>query len=135
MVCEINTSFEEYFQNYYQQAFRYTMKKVGNVCAAEDITMDAFVACYRRFDTFDSKKAKFATWLYVVLNNRIKNYYRAQRDMDNLDNHSELSQGCDDEMIQSVYLSEMRSALADALETVNDIQKQIVIKKYFKGKR
>ena len=37
---EKKVSFEEYFQTYYQQAFRYTVKKVSNISIAEDITMD-----------------------------------------------------------------------------------------------
>ena len=88
---ESKLSFEEYFQAYYQQAFRYTMKKVSNLSTAEDITMDTFVACYRRFEFFDPQKAKFATWLYVSLNNRIKNYYRDHKDIDCLDDHSDIA--------------------------------------------
>lgn len=124
-------TFEEYFHKYYQQAFRYTMKKVSNIDTAEDITMDTFVACYKSFEAFDPQKAKFATWLYVALNNRIKNYYRDKKDFDCLDDHNDIADSQEDEMLQSIYLSEMRSALATALETLNDIQRQIVIKKYF----
>ena len=131
MNIETKLSFEEYFQAYYQQAFRYTMKKVSNLSIAEDITMDTFVACYHKFETFDPQKAKFATWLYVALNNRIKNYYRDKKDYDCLDDHNDIAGSQEDEMLQSIYLSEMRSALATALETLNDIQRQIVIKKYF----
>lgn len=130
---EIKLSFEEYFNSYYQQAFRYTLKKVSDTSVAEDITMDTFVACYRRFDSFDPQKAKFATWLYVALNNRIKNHFRDQKDTDSLDDHMDIADSQEDEMLQSIYLSEMRSALACAIETLNDIQKQIVIKKYFRN--
>ena len=67
MKDEIKLSFEEYFHSYYQQAFRYTFKKVSNISIAEDITMDTFVACYRSFDSFDPRKAKFATWFQQEL--------------------------------------------------------------------
>lgn len=136
-VCDMNDdiklSFEEYFNSYYQQAFRYTLNKVSDTSTAEDITMDTFVGCYRRFDSFDPQKAKFATWLYVALNNRIKNYFRDQKEFDNLDDHSDIVDSQDDEMYRSIYLSEMRSALACAIETLNEIQRQIVIKKYFRN--
>lgn len=130
---EMQAEFEEYFQTYYQQAFRYTLKKVSNSSIAEDITMDTFVACYRQFESFDPRKAKFATWLYVALNNRIKNYYRDQKDVDNLEDHEDAVDLAEDEIFQSIYLSEMRLALARAMETLNETQKQIVIKKYFKN--
>ena len=57
----------------------------------------------------------------------------AEKDNDSLEDHCELAVEHDDDMIKSIYLSEMRSALAFALETLNDTQKQIVIKKYFNG--
>ena len=133
MDCGMKLSFEEYFNSYYQQAFRYTLKKVFNVSIAEDITMDTFVACYRGFEAFDPEKAKFATWLYVALNNRIKNYYRAQKDIDSLDDQINVASSQEDEIARSIYLSEMRSVLACALETLNETQKQIVIKKYFRN--
>lgn len=130
---EVNASFEEYFQTYYQQAFRYTLKKVPNVDIAEDITMDTFVACYRRFESFDPQKAKFATWLYVALNNRIKNYYRDQKGNDSLDDQVDVAGSQEDEFFQSIYISEMRSALARAMNTLNETQRQIVIKRYFRN--
>lgn len=133
MSGETKVTFEEYFQTYYHQAFRYTLKKVFNTSAAEDITMDTFVACYQRFESFDPQKAKFATWLYVALNNRIKNYYRDQKDIDSLDDQVDVAGSQEDEIFQSIYFSEMRSALACAIETLNETQKQIVIKKYFRN--
>lgn len=133
MSGETKASFEEYFQTYYQQAFRYTVKKVSNISIAEDITMDTFVACYKRFDSFDPQKAKFATWLYVALNNRIKNYYRDQKDVDSLDEQKNVACSQEEEIFQSIYLSEMRAALALAMETLNETQKQIVVKKYFRN--
>lgn len=126
-------TFEEYFQAYYQQAFKHAMKKVANVDVAEDITMDTFVSCYKNFESFDPRKAKFATWLYVSLNNRIKNYYRDRKEYACLDDHDDIANSQEEEMLQSIYLSEMRSALALAMETLNETQKQIVIKKYFRN--
>lgn len=130
---DIKLSFEEYFNSYYQQAFRYTLKKVSNISIAEDITMDTFVACYRKFESFDPQRAKFATWLYVAINNRIKNYYRDQKEIDSLDDQVNVAGAQEDEIFRSIYLSEMRSAFACALETLNETQKQIVIKKYFRN--
>lgn len=130
---EIKLAFEEYFQAYYQQAFRYTLKKVPNVSTAEDIVMATFVSCYRRFEYFDPQKAKFATWLYVALNNRIKNYYRDQKALDSIGDKDDIASSQEDEMYRSIYLSEMRLALACAIETLNETQKQVVIKKYFRN--
>ena len=132
MNSELKASFEEYFQTYYQQAFKYAFKKVSDISIAEDITMDAFVACFNKFDSFDPQKASFATWLYVVLNNKIKNYYRGQKNEESIEDIGDIISAQEDEMIQSIHLSEMRTALALAIESLSNTQKQIVISKYFR---
>lgn len=128
-----NMEFENYFCRYYNQAFKFSLKKVSNPQIAEDLTMDAFVSCYQKFDDFDRQKASFATWLYVVLNNKIKNYYRDHKTIIDIDECSDLLNSQDDEMIQAMYICEMRNALALAMETLNETQKQIVVKKYFRN--
>lgn len=131
---EEKLAFESYFKTYYQQAFKYTVKKVSDVQAAEDLVMDAFVSCHQKFDEFDPERAKFATWLYVILNNKIKNYYRDKKEYESLDDYPELITGEENELASAVYIGDMRKVLADALQQLNETQRKIVILKYFKGK-
>ncbi len=124
--------FEEYFNSIYPQALKYTTRKVGNHTDAEDLTMDAFMSCYKHFDEFDETRATFSTWLYTALNNRIKNYYRDHRIMDDIDDTDVPVESFEDELLEAYELAELRNYLADALESLNDIQRDIVIMKYFK---
>ena len=68
--------FESYYTKYYNQIFVYVAKKINDDVQAEDITMDAFLSCYQHFDDFNPEKASFATWIYFIANNKIKNYFR-----------------------------------------------------------
>ena len=134
MVIEKN-SFEYYYNSLYNQAYGYILKKVIDRYTAEDILMDAFLSCYQKFDQFDPQKASFQTWLYVVINNKLKNYYRDRKEYDNIDDCMEYSDTFEDEFIAAESFADMRTALANALETLPEPQKTIVIMKYFKNKQ
>lgn len=125
--------FRVYYETYYMQALKYTVKKVSNIPVAEDLVMETFVSCFKRFDEFDSGRAKFSTWLYVALNNRIKNYYRDNKVYDSIDEHLELA-GEEDELLQIVQVNIMRKNLYDALKTLPELQRKMIILKFFKGK-
>ncbi len=127
-------AFEAYFDMYYQQAFKYTVKKISNFDLAEDLVMDSFSRCYQNFEKFDPNRAKFVTWFYVVLNNNIKNFYRDHKDHELLENHLELSVQVGDEMLETLYITELRDLLAKALKELPDLQRKIIILKYFKNK-
>lgn len=124
-----NDVFEKYFREHYRHVVGYIHKKINNLQEAEDIAMDCFTACYYRLDTFDESKASFATWLYAVVNNRIKNYYRDIKETDLLP--EDLAEDMESDWVQAEYLSQMRRELADALKGLPELQRKIVIYKYF----
>lgn len=128
------TTFEEYYERYYSQVYKYILKKILDVSLAEDLAMDAFVSCYQRFDDFDETKASFGTWIYVIVNNKLKNYYRDRKIAEELNESAELLVHFEDELIASEYLSAMRNELAGALNSLPEVQRSIVIHKYFDNK-
>lgn len=124
-------TFERYFSEYYQQVFRYLLKKVSSPQTAEDLAMDAFAACWRRFGGFDAQKASFATWLYVAVNNRLKNYYRDRKLWEELEETSGVLEDFEDSLVAAACLDGMREALAGALESLPPLQREIVVQRYF----
>lgn len=128
-------TFESYYEQYYRQVYLYIAKKINNIHDAEDIAMDAFASCYEKFDSFDPERASFQTWLYVIVNNKLKNHYRDSRSFVDLDDPEQYEEPCvegfEDEMVAAEYLGEMRNELAAALEMLNDTQKTIVVESYF----
>ena len=134
-MIEVKLSFEQYFSKYYQQAFKYTITKVFNPETAEDITMDAFVSCYQNFDNFDISKASFATWLYVVLNNKIKNYYRDKKTTEPIDDHTELSDSFENDIVEAIHLAEMKKILEKSLLMLDAQEQELIRLKYFDGEK
>lgn len=127
-------SFEECFRAHYDKALRFVRKRVTDWQAAEDIVMDAFIACYEKYDSFDPERARFATWLYVVLKNKLKNYYRDNKLHEDLDDCEEAVGGFEDNLLAAETLHGFRQELARAMEELPETQKKIVQYKYFQNK-
>lgn len=127
-------SFEEYFNRYYPQVQKYILKKVSDIQTAEDLAMSSFASCWEKFSSFDPAKASFQTWLYVIVNNKLKNYYRDKKVFVDIDDIDESFDGFEDELTTAEYMGYLRNHLADALESLSEIQRSIVIQKYYQNK-
>lgn len=99
---------------------------------AEDLTMDVFCTVWDKFEVFDESKASFQTWLYVIVNNKLKNYYRDRKVNVELDESIAIEDNQADEIVEAIQLQDMRDQLYTALEELNETQRKIVIYKYFK---
>lgn len=123
-------NFEQFYTAYYARVLRYVRKRVRNAQDAEDLVCDTFLYCYDHFDTYDEQKANLATWLYVILDSRLKNYYRDQResvDFDALENVL----WTDDYLERAIERDEARQMVAKALMHLPEIQRKLVILRYF----
>lgn len=134
--------FDDFYQGNYMKVLGYLKKRMENLEDAEDLTQDVFVYCFKNYDNFDPEKSSITTWLYMVTNSRLKNYYRGIKGpkepedwMDVLEEY--LSKYCStdgNELEESVYIQQLRDALADGIEKLPKRQEQVVVYKYFLGK-
>ena len=124
-------AFQEYYEKYYDKVLGYILKKVINVQQAEDMTMDVFTVCWEKFDSFDPEKASFQTWLFVIVNNKLKNYYRDRKEYDELDESIGDPGKYQDEIVDAMQLTYLREKLADALEELSETHRRIIIYRYF----
>lgn len=127
-------SFEEYFEQYYQKLVYYLMKKVSFVQTAEDLAMEAFTICLQKFDSFDPARATFGTWLYVIANNKLKNYYRDHKVFEEIDDTFSIQESFEDAVLAAEYRSSMREVLYNALVSLPEVQRKIVIYTYARKK-
>ena len=77
--------FESFYTKYYDRVYWYIFKRVNHIEESQDLTADIFCACYKYFDSYDPEKSSVGTWLYVIVNNKLKNYYRAKKSDISLD--------------------------------------------------
>ena len=79
MLISINgqqPDYETFYRENYTRVLNYVYKKISHKEDAEDLTSEVFLYCYRHYDDYDPSKGKRSTWLYLITNSRIKNYYR-----------------------------------------------------------
>lgn len=127
-------NFENYFNSYYTQVYNYILKRIQHNADAEDLAMDSFVCAYKNFDKFDDRRASFATWLYVIVNNRIKNYYRDHREAAELDENIPDISSFENDILKAESLQKIRNHLYNALNLLSNVQRTVIIQKYFYNK-
>ena len=124
--------FEQVYTEYYPRVFRYVSKKISHYHEAEDLAQEIMAVCYRNFEKYDPEKAALGTWVYVIMNNRLKNYYRDKKNMVSLDDEENLLEVVDENVLEeAVLLEEQRRALMGAIEKLPEREKTIVEQTYF----
>lgn len=118
------------YKDYYKKVFGFIFGKTSNHTLAEDLTSEVFLKVYEKLDSFDDTKASLSTWIYTITRNKLTDYFRSRRVMEEipetLDDGSSLEDDvCDKEELET---------LADALEKLDERERDIIILHYYSGK-
>lgn len=130
---DIHQSFDEFYKEYYSLVYCYILKKINLKEDAEDLAGDVFCACYKNFKNYDSGKSSIKTWLFVIVNNKLKNYYRDKKTVVSIDEQIDEKYLCDnkDYTTQAITLEDYRNILANAISTLSEKYQLVVILRYF----
>ncbi|MCL1918518.1 MAG: sigma-70 family RNA polymerase sigma factor [Peptococcaceae bacterium] len=126
-------SFEAFYNQFYVSVYRFFTKRLDSKELCEDLTSDVFYACFKNFDRYDASKATMATWIYSIANNRIKYYYRSKKDYILADDDGVFMDLPDDDidLDGAVFLSQMKTHLAAALESVTERERSVIMLRYY----
>ncbi len=127
-------SYEDFYAQNYSRVLYYVKGKLASPEEAEDLTSEVFLYCYSHYSDYDPAKSSLTTWLYLVVNSRLKNYYRDHVATCDLE---EISFTLSDDTVdldRGVYLEQLHSALMAALAQLPERQRQIVMMRYFENK-
>ena len=73
------TAFDELVVRYGPYALRVAARLLRDTALAEDVAQEAFVRCWSQIHRFESRQARFTTWLYrIVVNLCIDNKRRRE---------------------------------------------------------
>lgn len=61
--------FSFYYKKYYPKLIYYIQKFCGDEQESEDISTDSFMTAFEKIEMFDSSKAQFSTWLFIIARN------------------------------------------------------------------
>lgn len=121
---------EKIYRDFYGKVYGYILSKIQNVQNAEDLTSDVFLKVYEKIDTFDESKASLSTWIYTITRNKLTDYYRTRKVFDEIPESEESGFSLEDEVCNTQTLE----TLAQALETLDERERDIVILRYYSGK-
>jgi RNA polymerase sigma-70 factor (ECF subfamily) len=71
-----NGPFDELVRRYQNRLLATAYRSIRNHATAEDIVQEAFITVWEERRRFDKNIAKFSTWIYTILQNKITDYLR-----------------------------------------------------------
>ena len=128
MKTQLDTA--ELYEQYYGKIMAYIRSRIRDRETAEDLCSDVFTKVCASIDSFDSDKASVSTWIYTIARNTLTDYYRTRRVYEEIPEDFEDGSNIE----ESVCNEDMLERLADALETLDERERSIVILHYYSGK-
>ena len=119
----------EIYTQYSVKVRGYIYNKVNDSFLAEDLCADVFLKVFEKIDSFDETKASVSTWIFTITRNTLIDYYRTRK----VSNEIPEDLASEDSIEEEVCNNEMLSALAAALEKLEERERDIIILHYYQG--
>lgn len=126
-------AYEDFYSNNYSRVLYYVRNKISNNEDAEDLTSEVFLYCYSHYEDYDPEKSSITTWLYLIVNSRVKNYYRDHITYADYEAVSETMQDQSIDLDEGVYLEQLHGVLMKAINNLPERQQKIVMMRYFQN--
>ncbi len=117
------------YVDFHDKVLNYVNSKIQNMTQAEDLTSDIFLKIYEKLDTFDESKSSLSTWIFTITRNTLTDYYRTRKVFSEVPEDFRDDTCIDDEICND----EMLDTLADALESLDERERDLIILRYYKG--
>ena len=115
------------YLDYHDKVSAYVRGKVQDRHEAEDLVSSVFVKVYQKLESFDASKASLSTWIYTITRNTVVDYYRPRRV------HTEFADYMETEDFAAPEADDILDSLADALLTLKERERDLIILHYYKG--
>ena len=129
--------FNYIYAEYKNKVTAYVRKKVADTSAVEDLVEDIFMKIYENLDRYDPEKSALSSWIYTVTSRMVTDYYRTRRvhseipSDDGAEGMMPLSLIESQELDADIIQAEMLDQLADALESLADRERDLIILHYY----
>ncbi len=134
------SSYEKLMKKYYQMIYNLVYRMISKKEDVEDLTQEAFIKAFHSLPNFDRQFA-FSTWLFKIATNNAIDYLRKKKlftfsidkeiESDDSDYKFEIP---DTENRPDKHLidSEMRSILSEAIESLPEKYRQVIVLRHNK---
>lgn len=120
-------SAEQVYAGFYPKVAAYVRGKISNPHDAEELVSTVFLKAVQKLDSYDPAKASLSTWVYTITRNTVTDFFRTHRTMAALEDYmvgEDASADLSDDALD---------ALADALLTLKEKERDLIILHYYKG--
>ena len=121
---------EKIYRDYHGKVCGYIRSRLSSAQDAEDLTSDVFLKVYEKLDTFDETKASLSTWIYTITRNTLTDYFRTRKVLEELPENETAGFSVEEEVLNA----EMLETLSDALEALDERERDIIILRFYSGK-
>ena len=129
------SAIEALYERYSSMAFGLATRITRDPALAEDVVQDAFIGVWRSASRYAGSRASARTWLLSIVHHRAIDAVRRRRptiELPEADAASPRSLVVDDAWPEVVGRLD-RAAIADALATLSDVQREAIELAYFGG--
>lgn len=126
--------FEQVYERYYFDVFRFVSKRLENREEAEDLTSEVFLYCYKNYDRYDPAKSAVSTWLFLVAKSMLKTHYRDRKQHLDISDFEDWLLADDYDMSRAVYLEQLRDFLAEQIKLLPEKYQQAIVMRFFQEK-
>ena len=71
--------FEELYNTFFVRVYNYARYRCGSMQEAEDLTACIFEKLYKKFDTYDSKRAVLEAWVFIIAHGVTVDFFRRKK--------------------------------------------------------
>lgn len=133
-------AFSQLYDRYRRPVYATVYRIIQHAEEAQDATQEIFVKIYRSLHSWDSRKAKFSTWLYRLAANHAidcwrTRYRRAEEQMPEDSGEKAMRESPLGEAIRSPYHEvesrEKVDEIRQCVDSLPDLQKKVFVLRYF----
>lgn len=122
--------FESLYRETFPRIYNYLYYHLLDQQTAEDVASEVYIKAYRSFDSFDSSRASFYTWVYSIAHNELMNQYRRTKPTSDLDELPEMVFATEDSYDDEEERAEKVRAL---LSLLDEEDREIIYLKFWEG--
>jgi len=126
------SAFEDIYVEFRDRVSRYVHARVGNFHDAQDVVSGVFLKIETALGRYDSGKASLSSWIYAITRNAVRDYFRRIHPCEDIGEMPGL-QDEGESPEEAAQRHEMLGALNDALGTLSDRERDVIVMRYYLG--
>lgn len=120
---------EEMYEVYYPRIYNYIYYRTLNREITEDVVSDTFLRVICKLKSYQDSRGTFSTWIYTIAKHCLSDYYRKNRDCENLEDYAAVLSA--DNTAFERFENESERRLCEALALLSDRERELFYYKYY----